>query len=555
MATAETVLISVTSILSLAILAFLWPAYRNREKRGVVWFMVFVAGIACYSLSTVLTLVITSSVWSFVIRNINVLGTSCIAVSWLLFALAYTDIVSPSRRVTVALLAYPVVVQVFAWTNPLHLLMYPPLSEFGESPIRPLQPGFLLYTLLSYALAAVATGFVMYDAGSSSGIRRRQGFALIAALVPPLLGNLPFTLGYISLNLTPLGFIITAGILGWALFYADFLDIVPAGRRQVYEQMDDPAVTVDADGNVVDCNPAARSLTGVDSDWVGMEAAEFLQPLPDELRDTLSNGGAVTGIELSVPVDGTERHFIVNSQPVGEEIRSARGRFVLFRDITQQKRRENELDLMRQVQSRVLRHNIRNRLSVVMSNAESLAAELDGEHEHRAEQVLGATGDLLSTSRKARAVERLVDGEREPRQIDVVAALERAVMTNRRRFPEVEFETDLPDEARVRTVPSIQVAFENLIENGAEHNEGPKQVVEVRADRENGDLLVSIRDNGPGIPEYELSVREQGGESELDHGSGIGLWVVDWVIERSEATLSYRVSADGTTVTIRIPDG
>lgn len=555
MATAETVLISVTSILSLAILAFLWPAYRNREKRGVVWFMVFVAGIACYSLSTVLTLVITSSVWSFVIRNINVLGTSCIAVSWLLFALAYTDIVSPSRRVTVALLAYPVVVQVFAWTNPLHLLMYPPLSEFGESPIRPLQPGFLLYTLLSYALAAVATGFVMYDAGSSSGIRRRQGFALIAALVPPLLGNLPFTLGYISLNLTPLGFIITAGILGWALFYADFLDIVPAGRRQVYEQMDDPAVTVDADGNVVDCNPAARSLTGVDSDWVGMEAAEFLQPLPDELRDTLSNGGAVTGIELSVPVDGTERHFIVNSQPVGERTRGARGRFVLFRDITQQKRRENELDLMRQVQSRVLRHNIRNRLSVVMSNAESLAAELDGEHEHRAEQVLGATGDLLSTSRKARAVERLVDGEREPRQIDVVAALERAVMTNRRRFPEVEFETDLPDEARVRTVPSIQVAFENLIENGAEHNEGPKQVVEVRADRENGDLLVSIRDNGPGIPEYELSVREQGGESELDHGSGIGLWVVDWVIERSEATLSYRVSADGTTVTIRIPDG
>ena len=555
MATAETVPISVTSILSLAILAFLWPAYRNREKRGVVWFMVFVAGIACYSLSTVLTLVITSSVWSFVIRNINVLGTSCIAVSWLLFALAYTDVVSPSRRVTVALLVYPVVVQVFAWTNPLHLLMYPPLSEFGESPIRPLQPGFLLYTLLSYALLAVATGFVMYDAGSSSGIRRRQGFALIAALVPPLLGNLPFTLGYISLNLTPLGFIITAGILGWALFYADFLDIVPAGRRQVYEQMDDPAVTVDADGNVVDCNAAARSLTGVDSDWVGMEAAEFFQPLPDELHDTLSNGGAVTGIELSVPVDGTERHFIVNSQPVGERTRSVRGRFVLFRDITQQKRRENELDLMRQVQSRVLRHNIRNRLSVVMSNAESLVAELDGEHEHRAEQVLGATGDLLSTSRKARAVERLVDGEREPRQIDVVAALERAVMINRRRFPEVEFETELPDEARVRTVPSIQVAFENLIENGAEHNEGPKQVVEVRADRENGDLLVSIRDNGPGIPEYELSVREQGGESELDHGSGIGLWVVDWVIERSEATLSYRVSADGTTVTIRIPDG
>jgi len=67
------------------------------------------------------------------------------------------------------------------------------------------------------------------------------------------------------------------------------------------------------------------------------------------------------------------------------------------------------------------------------------------------------------------------------------------------------------------------------------------------------DDLLSISDNGPGIPEAELAVRERGEETALQHGSGIGLWVVEWVISRSAGTLAFETDADGTDVTVWLP--
>jgi len=36
-------------------------------------------------------------------------------------------------------------------------------------------------------------------------------------------------------------------------------------------------------------------------------------------------------------------------------------------------------------------------------------------------------------------------------------------------------------------------------------------------------------------------------------GNGIGLWIVDWVIDNSGATVDDETGAGGTDVTIRIP--
>lgn len=125
----ETEVVAITSVLSLGILAFLKPAYRNREMPGTVGFIIIVVSVACYSLSTVLSAEATTAIGWVVSQNFVALGATGIAAGWILFAFGYTDVVSVSRRVLLAAVGYVLVVQLLVWTNPFHTSMYPPLSE------------------------------------------------------------------------------------------------------------------------------------------------------------------------------------------------------------------------------------------------------------------------------------------------------------------------------------------------------------------------------------------------------------------------------------------
>jgi signal transduction histidine kinase len=60
--------------------------------------------------------------------------------------------------------------------------------------------------------------------------------------------------------------------------------------------------------------------------------------------------------------------------------------------------------------------------------------------------------------------------------------------------------------------------------------------------------VVTITDDGPGIPQQEIEVLNAESETQLEHGSGIGLWLVQWIIDRSNGTVEIESAEDGSTV-------
>jgi signal transduction histidine kinase len=64
-----------------------------------------------------------------------------------------------------------------------------------------------------------------------------------------------------------------------------------------------------------------------------------------------------------------------------------------------------------------------------------------------------------------------------------------------------------------------------------------------------------VADDGPGIPEQELAAIRKGTELPLEHGSGLGLWMVHWIVTRHDGTIDIAVSETGTTVSITLPHG
>ncbi|MDZ7731370.1 MAG: ATP-binding protein [Natrialbaceae archaeon] len=64
---------------------------------------------------------------------------------------------------------------------------------------------------------------------------------------------------------------------------------------------------------------------------------------------------------------------------------------------------------------------------------------------------------------------------------------------------------------------------------------------------------MTIVDNGPGIPDHELAVLDEGEETPLQHGSGLGLWLVYWLVDKSNGSLEFETGEDGTSVTCLLP--
>jgi signal transduction histidine kinase len=313
--------------------------------------------------------------------------------------------------------------------------------------------------------------------------------------------------------------------------------------------MGDPVVAIDTDGRVIDANPAARKLSDVDANWENTAVASFFRSFPD-LVEQLQAGDKDT---VTLSHRGRKRDFSLTISKVGGREESPLARVVVLREVTRLKQRERELELLSQVQSRVLRHNIRNELDVIKAQNEQLAAELDGRQAQLAETTISSADRLLSISSKTRVVEQLIDHDENPTTVDLTTTVEQLLKTHREMYPEVTFSVESPNSCSVETLPSMKLALDNLIENAAEHNTATEPTVEVVLTNTDDEVVVSITDNGPGIPEQELTIRSQGEETQLKHGRGVGLWVVESVIESSGASLTFETGTEGTTATVRLP--
>lgn len=97
------------------------------------------------------------------------------------------------------------------------------------------------------------------------------------------------------------------------------------------------------------------------------------------------------------------------------------------------------------------------------------------------------------------------------------------------------------------------------LENAIIHNDRPTPEVTINIrqsieDRTGEWVKVVIGDNGPGIPENEQKTIESGEETQLQHGSGFGLWIVYWAVSLlgGEVTLEDN-SPRGTRVILNLP--
>jgi PAS domain S-box-containing protein len=316
----------------------------------------------------------------------------------------------------------------------------------------------------------------------------------------------------------------------------------------------DAVVVAEADSRrIVEANEAAGDLLGLSrEDLLGRRIETFCPPADRERyvaafeslvaaapssRDRLDDGSRLAVRRddgTDVPVSVSANVVSLGGEPHVHTV---------VRDVTDRERRDRLIDLM----NRVLRHNLRNDMNVVGGTARSLAADLDGEAAARAERIDDVASDLVGLAEDVRTLRAALDDDRDPGPADVVPVVCRVASD-----ADAPVDVDAPDRARAAVSPWFDEALAALVDNAVTHaGESPDVAVDVERAPET--VVVRVHDDGPGIPDHERRVLEGAETTDLDHGNGVGTWLVNWVVGAAGGAVETSVDDGGSTVTLRLP--
>jgi len=629
------------------------------------------------------------------------LGSVPFVTLWAVFVIVYTDQTALFKRHILGLLAIePAVVLAAALTTPAHdLFLYGQSTGTigGYEVVLPtIGPLFVFHQTYTFLLGVFSLLLLIRTLGDTDPAYHPQLLVLVAAGSLPLIGPLqqPSSLMTAAIHGTPLVLSLFSGmILLGGLRYRLF-DVLPTARGHILSTMEDGVVLVDDDDRIRIANAAARRLLALPEPVIGCDAAAVL-PCGEQLlqfasrddssgaalhavgseTDHRTDGGTAqlrphpSGLELFFQTAGSERHFIVSTEPAPAET-TVEGQLLVFRDVTAQRDQELEFQAViehttdvvtiadpqgrityvspsvdpelsytpveligtdvselfhpddteaveaemstvedtdqvihsqyriqtgdgewrmvettirggrstpvtdgvilttrditdryrhqqrRRVMNRVLRHDLRNDMNVVVGHAEILVDALDADHARHAETIQQKASNLVRLGEKVRKIDQRLHGrDRALKRVDLSRIVEDEVGSLHETYPETAIRTRI-EAASILGDTLIRAAVANLIENAIEHNDSdhPEVDVSVSTHPETGRVELAVSDNGPGIPEAEQRVITAGIETPLEHISGLGLWLVKWIVEGMDGDLEIEnTDPRGSVVTLSFP--
>ncbi|TKX54313.1 PAS domain S-box protein [Halorubrum sp. SP3] len=340
--------------------------------------------------------------------------------------------------------------------------------------------------------------------------------------------------------------------------------------RRLFDRIPDPVmeVVLADDETVIDgVNPAFESQFGADEAALRGRTIGALDIHDDRLGSREERGGpAAADLDSLVrdrgfateevrrqTVDGP-REFLFRG--FSYETEGTRRAFGIYTDITDRKRRERYVRIV----NRILRHNLRNELNVVFGFAGEIADRTDDERIRDYARRIEATGKRLAgVADGATTLRRVVEKGyvTDPEPIDVGAVVEEVAARHAADSPEARITADVPDGIAVRGDDRLAVAVDSLVENAVEHGgDAPRVAVTAERDPDAGVVAVRVADDGPGIPTAVREVITGAREvTQLQHNTGVGLWIAAWVVEAygGEIRFGSGLDGEGATVTLVLP--
>jgi PAS domain S-box-containing protein len=241
--------------------------------------------------------------------------------------------------VQIFLLLVPLSGILLAWTNEYHKLLWTDLipSSRANNAVDFIHgPGFLWVSLSGYFLVLLIALNLLQVATTSMDLPRKQARLMLLALAVPIASNLLYIFDRFNapgVDWSSITFSITGVIFLIALYGSRFMEIVPTARNMMLDQMSDGVLVVDEHMRLVDFNPSARSISGIDQkdlwnpiyDTPLKEFPEIIALFEDPLKKTARD------------FHFNQKSYNIQRIPLSDQRQQVYGHLVMIHDITERK--------------------------------------------------------------------------------------------------------------------------------------------------------------------------------------------------------------------------
>lgn len=208
--------------------------------------------------------------------------------------------------------------------------------------------------------------------------------------------------------------------------------------------------------------------------------------------------------------------------------------------------------------NRITRHDIRNEMNIIDGWTKQLADHTDAAGDQIRQRILDSSQHVVDLTKAVREfVETLqTGGDPELEAVDLKSVVTDELTKRRTTFEHAEFVIDgeIP-RVDVRTNDLLASVFRNLLNNAVQHNDSDIPRVEIAIRTRDETVIITITDNGPGIPpdqrEAVLGRTEQG----LDHpAAGLGLYLVNTLVTQYGGAVQISdADLGGASIEVELP--
>ncbi|MFP4175209.1 MAG: ATP-binding protein, partial [Halobacteriales archaeon] len=280
---------------------------------------------------------------------------------------------------------------------------------------------------------------------------------------------------------------------------------------------------VDDDWRFTYINPTAETFLGATSDElvgeVAWEAGVIEPEVENVLRRSMESGEVA---EFEYSHDGDERLLRVHPSEYG---------LTVVDHETGGGSDKDRLNRQIVLVNRILRHDIRNDMNIVLGWAEELNKDVGPDGEEVLKRIIRVAQHAHELTVTAREYIDVVTSD-DPLGLTPVPlreTVDREVGYCRNMYDEsVTFSVEDVAPVEVRADGFLPSVLRNILSNAVEHNDKDEPRVEVGFETDGDVVRIRITDNGPGIPEDRRDDIFGRGERGLESpSSGLGLYLVD----------------------------
>lgn len=556
-------LLIVSASISTILAFYVW---RKRSGSGSIPFVCFLLAGAEWSLASILIVLAGSLEAKVFWTNVQYLGAVAVPALWLLFSLQYTGHTDKwfVGRYPALLAIEPVAMLALVWTNPWHRLVQSSIRLDTAGPFPALAttqgPAFWLHIAYAYTLLALGSLLIIRH---TSQLRREQVSILLTGILTPWIVNLIYLLQLVPFDPTPVAFTMSGLAFAWGLLRYQLLDEVPTAHDTIIQSIRDAIIVLDTQNRMVEINPAARRLAGLDMyEAIGQPIAQvFNWP---ELTD-LENA-KVSQVETSLTNGKGETYFDIQLSPLYQG-QNLVGHLAVLRDITERKRAERERErLIEELDAfaHTVAHDLKNPLSTILGYSMMLKEDLKSLPEEDVAELLGGINrnsrkmnniiDELLTLSGVRKIERVPCNA-----LDMTLIVAEAHHRIGYMIEEYKATLVFPKHWPVAYGygPWVEEIWVNYLSNAIKYGGIPPHIKLGATEQDDGMVRFWVRDNGPGLtPEQQAKLFTQFTRlhETRAQGHGLGLSIVQRIAEKLGGEVGVESTPDqGSTFSFTLP--